>query len=520
MMAGAVFKCMQLMKFRIGGCSTHSEARFEAYSSQVAAWKWSFQWISRTPMLGYESVYFTNADSLGVSMNKSFLNAMLCVACFSVATIAMASESVEEVTSNPSNAPMAEDSGTGITAKMEKFLREDADGNYRGWQLGLHENNPSGGYIGEGEALIQTDPSDPRYGRARTAAFSIAYTNAMADFARTMAVSIAVETINREFRDEAGASRLEAESTDSLMKALADRVSTMSVAALDRGLERLGADPESLPRYSREEKHVLAESLLARNTVTEAAARIRGVRTLATFEDEDNMGVLIIHHPRLERLADRVMTGAASTPKSGDISKVRQAIADLSAEDLIFQHHIRVLPDSEGIPAIISFGQSSPAVTNDDSERRIRMAISNSRRVAETQADGAIAEFLNSTVFAASEVNQNAREYQTVEQTGRSLVRSGGAEFFEDLNNMIRQTARAEVTGITTIRRWQANHPDTGHLYTGVVRMWTPSQNFEYGATLRDGALQPGEGEEEGEQEDGKKKSKVRQSKELMDGDW
>ena len=456
-------------------------------------------------------------------MNKHLLKLAAAIVCLFFAFGIDARPSVEEVTANPSNAVIAEDWGTAITDTMESYLREDSVGNFRGWQLGRYENNPSGGYIGWGESMIQTDPTDVRYGRARTAAFSAAYTSAMADFARTMSVSIGAETVNRSFMDEQGASRIEAETTDSLMKAMADRVSSMSIAALDRGLERLGADPEALPRYSRDEKRLLAENLLARRVVTEAAARIRGVRTLATFEDDRHVGVLIIHHPRLEHLANRVLRGAAASPKSGDLSAIRASIDELSATDLMFQHGVRVIPDSDGIPVILSFGQSSPAVSNADSDRRIRMGISNSRSVAEAQADAAIAEFLNSTVFAAQEFDAAASEFEHIERVGRSLVRTEGAEFFEDLNNMIRQTAQAEVSGITTIRRWQSNHPDLGHLYVGAVRMWTPSQNFEYSGQLRrqslEEAIQEGKVLDE-EEQDESVESRVRQSKDLMDNDW
>lgn len=454
-------------------------------------------------------------------MNRIFLSSVLLVSFLSFATTLVARESVERVTANPSNAVLAEDWGTSIMETMEDYLRKDAEGNHRGWQLGLHESNPSGGYIGWADVMIQTDPADVEYGRARTAAFNAAYTSAMAEFAGTMSVSIAVETVNRTFSDEAALDRIQAASTDSLLKALSDRVSTMSVAALDRGLERLGAEPESLPRYSRDEKHLLAENLLARTVVTEAAARIRGVRLLATFEDERHVGVLIIHHPRLENLANRILQGTAASPKPVDASGIRQSIDDLSSTELIFQHGIRVIPGSEGVPVILAFGQSSPAVSQGDSDRRIRMAISRSRQVAEMQADGAVAEFLNSTVFAARRLDQSASEQEYLEQLGRKMLSTESASFYEDLDNMIRQTAQAEVSGITTIRRWQANHPDSGHLYTGVVRMWTPSQSFEYSGQLRDERIDsedPAESDELRADDEGD--DKVRQSKDLMDGDW
>jgi hypothetical protein len=452
-------------------------------------------------------------------MNTTRLShAFVSLALF-LAAPAVAQETVEEVTSNPSNAVMAEDWGTGITDTMEEYLRESASGDQRGWRLGRHENNPSGGYIGWGRAPIQVPMSDERYGQARTAAYQAAYSNAMDEFARTMSIDIAVETINESFRDEQGASRIDPESTDSFLEALGDRVSTLSIEALNQGLERLGADPDSLPRYDRGEKHRLAQDLLTQRVATEAAARIRGVRTLATFEDGRDVGMLIIHHPRLERLADRMLTGAAASPKSGDVDAILGRVDDLSDSELVFQQGVRVIPDSEGIPVVLSFGQASPAVTKADSDRRIRMAISDSRQVAESQADGGITQFLNSTVFASSETELVSSEYQDIQQVGRQLVRSEGASVYQDVYEMIRLTARAEVSGITTIRRWQANHPDTGHLYTGVVRMWTPSQSFEYNPALGAGAgKSPEQDAEQAEGEEGDRK--VRVSKDLMDGDW
>lgn len=447
------------------------------------------------------------------------LNFVFSILVLVFAVPVLAQETVEEVTSNPSNAVMAEDWGTEITDTMEQYLREDANGNRRGWRLGRHDDNPSGGYIGWGRAPIQVPQSDERYGRARTAAYQAAYSNAMDEFARTMSVDIAVETINESFRDEQGASRIEAESTDSLFKAWGDRLSTLSVEVLDSGLEKLGADPDSLPRYDRGEKQRLAEDLLSQTIATEAAARIRGVRTLATFEDGRDVGMLIIHHPRLERLADRILSGAAASPKSGDVDAILSRVENLSDTDLVFQQGVRVIPDSDGIPVVLSFGQSSPAVTNADSDRRIRMAISDSRQAAEMRADSSITEFLNSTVFAASRLDAVTSEYQDVERVGRKLVRTEGADSYEDVSNMIRLTAQAEVSGITTIRRWQANHPDTGHLYTGVVRMWTPSQSFEYNPAI--GAEIGGAAEESGEpSEDAEGDREVRVSKDLMDGDW
>ncbi|MDZ7790350.1 MAG: hypothetical protein U5L08_07655 [Xanthomonadales bacterium] len=183
---------------------------------------------------------------------------------------AVAQETVEEVTGNPSNAVMAADVGSGVTGSMEDYLQN------KGWRLGRYDSNPSGGYIGWGRAPIRTTPSDKRYGRARTIAYTEAYTNAMAEFAGAMSKEILSDTMVTVFSDEQGASRIQAQSTDSLFRALSDRLSELSIAALDRGLERLGADPQRLRQYSRREKQIVSEQLVTRKMQIESAARLRG----------------------------------------------------------------------------------------------------------------------------------------------------------------------------------------------------------------------------------------------------
>lgn len=459
-------------------------------------------------------------------MKSVFFKFLTVATCTTLASVAWAQvrPSVEEVTSNPSNAVIAEDWGSGILEAMEAYLAADEHGNARGWRLGTFSQNPSGAYIGWGEASIQLPQSDVRYGRARLAAYITAYVNAMGDFTRTLGNEIAVDTLVRQFGDETSMAAMEIESTENFLRAVSDRLSTLSVAALDRGLERLGADPDQLPRYSREEKVLLSESLMTREIARRAAARLQGVRTLATFEDSENVGVLIIHHERLEALAQRILAGREVSQAVANVEGVLATVDSLSSSELIFQHGLRVVSDGAGNPVILSFGQASPAVSQSDSRQAIRTSISQARQVAEAQADAAIAEFLNATVFSNVVVNVRASEFEIAERVGRNMLTTQGNQFFDDINSMIRQTARAEVTGITSIRRWQANHPDIGHLYVGVVRMWTPSQNFTYSAQqrradagTRSGFMRAGNDEISGSEEqetDGN--ARVRQSRELF----
>lgn len=384
-------------------------------------------------------------------------------------------ESVVSVTNNPSNAVSADEWGSPVRDVMGDYINE------RGWNLGIHPQNPSGAYLGFGEAFIQTEPSDVRYGRARIAAVTTATVNAIGEFAFTLSRDIAVDTYVETFRDEAAIRELEVTTTDSLLRALRDRVSTLSVAALDEALKRMGADPGRLPDYSRSEKVAIAHDLLQRDIVRRASAAINGVRVVATFEDADAVGVLVIHHRQLEQLASDIIRKDFQGRDQSNLQEILDVINNqYTSEDLVFQHGVRVIHDDAGVPAIISYGMSSPAVAASDSQRRIRMAVSQSRQVADVQADAGIAEFLNSAVFAESAASITAAEFESAQAINRGLEYSSGAVFYEDIRSMIRQQARAEITGVTTVRRWQENHPETGHLYVGVVKLWTPSQHFQY----------------------------------------
>lgn len=411
----------------------------------------------------------------------------LCLACLLMIIVAghavPASPSIDDLTANPANAVMVSELGDGVWGAARNYLERDADGQLRNWKLGTDSSNPEGGYIGWGEAPIRLAPPDKRFGRARIAAFYEAYSLALSEFGRTQAFASGVKTANTSFRGEQDFGRLDPATTDNVVKAIGERLEAITVSALDRGLERLGADPSVFPSLSVGEKRRLAEEMIARNMVIEAASRVKGVRVLATFEDENNVGVLIIHHSRLEQLADQIVKGVSSSPGLSDLGEIRARVDELSETDLIFQHGIRVLIDSDGAPVVLAFGQSSPAVSRSDSDRSIRMAISQSSQVAEAQADAALTEFVGMTMFDAREAVLSGGDFQTAKAVRGVVTLHEGAEFYEDLNSLVEQTSETTLSGVQTIRRWRANHPDTGHLYVGVVRVWRAGDPLEYHAS-------------------------------------
>ena len=44
----------------------------------------------------------------------------------------------------------------------------------------------------------------------------------------------------------------------------------------------------------------------------------------------------------------------------------------------------------------------------------------------------------------------------------------------DEVENFVKQGAKARLTGVTTLKTWLQNHPDTGHLIAGEVKVWSP----------------------------------------------
>jgi hypothetical protein len=67
----------------------------------------------------------------------------------------------------------------------------------------------------------------------------------------------------------------------------------------------------------------------------------------------------------------------------------------------------------------------------------------------------------------------------------------------ETLNTVLKQHGKATLQGVTTLKEWTANHPETGHLLVGHILMWSPTSRdaaingLNVRASAKPGAGQP-----------------------------
>ncbi|MDT8439085.1 MAG: hypothetical protein RQ729_08775 [Wenzhouxiangellaceae bacterium] len=392
------------------------------------------------------------------------------------------SQDVEEAASDPKNIfpDAAEIGGSEILALRDNYL------NQRGWSLGFSSSNPNGAYIGWGSASIQINPESVTYGRARIAAIDAAILQAIGEFTLSLGRETVTETISEIMQDPNALQNAKEASISQYYEAVESRLKNLTVAQLDALLENLGVDSSEHVQLNFAKKVDLARESVSKQIIRTAAEQFNGIRVISTFEEKNQVGALVIYHPKLRQFAQDVLNGTFVT-KGTEFSEsaIEQAIGGLSSEELIFVHGLRVLKDSDGNRVIIAFGQASPEITRMDSAMKQRMAINAAQREADLRADGFISEFLDSFVEVNEQQLTESVARISTEVSGNRTRETESTEFGNSLRSLIRQSSASDLSGVVTVKNWRANHPDTGHLYAGSIKMWSPTTDAAFTGRLQ-----------------------------------
>lgn len=371
--------------------------------------------------------------------------------------------------------PLAEElSGATMIQKRDEYLRE------RGWALGFSPSNPDSAYIGWGQAGIQAEPDDVKFGQSRVLAFETAFIQARGDFVRFQQRFTTTETLRTIFQDSGDITKDEAADEVSRLRVIWEKVLALTDAKLDQALQDAGVDPSEFRRKPLEVRQKLLQDSISRTVKVRALQSVSGVRVLATFEDLNGVGVLIVYSDNLRDLAKSMLIGrtvARSNPaqQKASILKQIEAICPNGPKDLADVFGVRVMTDENGDRVLVSFGQWSPAVTKADSRFRRDTTVTAGRGQAMNLADGALTDFVNSTLSLESEssVWQHAELNRIIDPSGSEEVDS--LAIGEALRTALKQSGTVTLQGVTTIKEWTANHPETGHLLVGHILMWSPT---------------------------------------------
>jgi len=98
---------------------------------------------------------------------------------------------------------------------------------------------------------------------------------------------------------------------------------------------------------------------------------------------------------------------------------------------------------------------------------------------AKNVADGDITDFVNSTAILndRSMIAESAVVNRRI--TSASELEEESFAIGSLTDKMIKQQGKAKIRGVTSIKTWAANHPETGHLIVGRVLMWSPTSQMK-----------------------------------------
>jgi len=414
---------------------------------------------------------------------------LLAGVCFghAVAEEAVAGTNADEPYGSPEhNFVLADEiDSSPLEEHMKAYLAE------REWHLGSSPLNPGNAYIGWAEAPIQADPSDVRFGQARVAAYERAIAIARGEFVQERGIRVTDRIYSRFFEDTLPDTPQSEESLQDRALVIAEKMLDLGEAQLNEFLREAGIDPSAYRGAERTQRKTIMQNAISRTTATEAISSVAGLRVLHTFENLNGVGVLVVYSNRLEDTARLLHSGriAVTTPDEPLADTINDQIdAMLGGEEdaLIYVHGVRDMTDITGHTALVSFGQWSPTITNQTGRMQREHAIRSAREQARNRAFGALAQFVKgmTTHQSRSEFMENAQ----VEE----LVYGGRIDVMESydigslVDTVIDQTARANMDGVTTIRQWAANHPETGHLVLGHILLWSPATQQAARGELQD----------------------------------
>lgn len=375
------------------------------------------------------------------------------VASMSIVTIAQEA--------NPEDAVATE------AAVEEKNVHDIVDEYLNSKGMSEGENTKKDGssyYVAVGYGVIQAPIGSRSYIDSRVNAYNKAMLAAKKQMAQYLEISIRTET--EKSYSEGNFNQNEAAEQDEL--SIGAKLKTLIVAKIDKALREEGIDPDKADKEARERaaKKQLNSDFYKKVISTAAKAEITGMQVMCSFEgtpsgEKGEIGVVAIWSPKLQAMARAISHGGKLPSGIGKRPIKEQIPTDKKV--LLSTFGVQQKLDENGNLVLVAFGQAGGVSESPTSGNAARSK-------AKMQAMAAIREFAGETVA----VTEDAINAESVEEF------ENAAESYEDasaFSQKIKATAeKLNISGISTIKNWDAKHPLSGRTVYGVVCAWSPNQ--------------------------------------------
>jgi hypothetical protein len=211
------------------------------------------------------------------------------------------------------------------------------------------------------------------------------------------------------------------------------------------------------------------------NSIKKAIGESGGLLPVRTFEGSDgkgnhSIGVVMIRSDKLQQLASDMshqrepfMTAMKGKPLSRYI--------DFPGKQLATQFGVRVVFNEQGKPQVLSYGQWGFGYEGKN-ESRLDRARTHSADKADAVAIDALTVFMNSRLAYESDSTSGEIVSNFIEKQGDEITEEDVTTIIDKMNQEIKLTASAKLSGTRIVKRWKYKHP-YGHEIIGRVRMWS-----------------------------------------------
>ena len=350
-------------------------------------------------------------------------------------------------------------------------------------QFGLDGFGESGGrFVYGASQSVSIKSTDPQYGIALINAFDKAMMQLQKNYLMARFGRTATEKVRSFYADRSThADEIplpEPNSKDFVGKVMKVLDKGLDVAGkkLDQELIEMGVDPQELETMPETKKKDLFRDKFVKQTLRKASGSIAGLfpiqtRVITDTKGNTQVGVIALASRKTFQVAKDIRLQRPSLIK-GRARDIKSLLPQ-RPEAFMGNLGVRLVYDETGAPCILSYGMSSytPDTGDDYMNDELR---NEARGDAVASADAMIAEIIAGRMDAKSDRQRGELVKKYVEREmkpGTDTVERDLKEIIKITTEQAKTSARAKLTGISTIKRWRYTLP-SGQKFVGAVRVW------------------------------------------------
>lgn len=345
---------------------------------------------------------------------------------------------------------------------VDKFLQE------KGWSKGPNKKADGSEFqIAVGYGIIEAPINNRNYPSSRVNAFDKAMLEAKKVMAKNLGRVISSQ-IERTVQ-EGGFASLVPKNVQPTDYTVLDKIQLLLHAKLDAALRAEGIDPDKAVKEAMAEalKNKLREDKFQKLVTDSAESYVSGMQAFQTFEgvrgSKREIGVVAIWSPLLQQMAEIMAFGEGNVPKGAPKKPLREQIPS-NTDDLLKTFGVHQFFDEDGQLTLVSFGQAGAATDSPSSEN-------SAYTKSEMNAAANIRQFAGENVTVISDM----LSAETIEEYENAAENYENEDAFREKVSAVAQ--KMQISGIATLKTWEAVHPVSNRKVFGTVCIWSPKSS-------------------------------------------